>query len=146
MANSTSRKNNAVRRKTKRTIEFNHAMVYTNDLRRSLAFYRDTIGFKLLDMYPDAYARLRSPSGTTTIALHVVEPGQRMDPATGGLRLYFEVQRLSTFCRSLRNKGVLLDQEPKKMPWGWTHAYLRDPDGHEISLYSAGPARLRKHR
>jgi hypothetical protein len=24
------------------------------------------------------------------------------------------------------------------MPWGWRHAYLNDPDGHEISLYWAG--------
>jgi hypothetical protein len=28
------------------------------------------------------------------------------------------------------------------MPWGWTHAYLTDPEGHEISLYSAGEARF----
>ena len=26
---------------------------------------------------------------------------------------------------------------PKDMPWGWRHAYLNDPDGHEISLYWA---------
>jgi hypothetical protein len=30
------------------------------------------------------------------------------------------------------------------MPWGWTHAYLNDPDGHEVSLYWAGVKRLRK--
>jgi hypothetical protein len=34
-------------------------------------------------------------------------------------------------------------QLPKAMPWGWTHAYLNDPDGHEVSLYSAGAKRLR---
>jgi hypothetical protein len=30
------------------------------------------------------------------------------------------------------------------MPWGWRHAYLRDPDGHEVSLYWAGKARFKK--
>jgi len=30
------------------------------------------------------------------------------------------------------------------MPWGWRHAYLNDPDGHEISLYWAGENRMRK--
>ena len=30
------------------------------------------------------------------------------------------------------------------MPWGWRHAYLDDPDGHEISLYWAGPNRMAK--
>jgi hypothetical protein len=23
---------------------------------------------------------------------------------------------------------------PEVMPWGWKHAYLDDPDGHEVSL------------
>jgi hypothetical protein len=27
---------------------------------------------------------------------------------------------------------------------GWTHAYLNDPDGHEVSLYSAGQKRLKR--
>ena len=30
------------------------------------------------------------------------------------------------------------------MPWGWRHAYLNDPDGHEISLYWAGENRMKK--
>jgi hypothetical protein len=30
------------------------------------------------------------------------------------------------------------------MPWGWKHAYLDDPDGHEVSLYWAGAKRLKK--
>ena len=38
--------------------------------------------------------------------------------------------------------GVELDQKPADMPWGWRHAYLRDPDGHRLSLYRAGADRL----
>jgi hypothetical protein len=30
------------------------------------------------------------------------------------------------------------------MPWGWRHAYLNDPDGHEISWYWAGENRMKK--
>ena len=30
------------------------------------------------------------------------------------------------------------------MPWGWKHAYLDDPDGHEISLYWAAGNRMKK--
>jgi hypothetical protein len=41
-------------------------------------------------------------------------------------------------------KGVVFEQMPKDMPWGWRHAYLRDPDGRQISLYSAGAKRLGK--
>jgi len=125
-------------------VEFNHAMIYTTDLARALTFYRDGLGFRVVDNYPGAYARLRSPAGATTIALHMVEAGREMDPRSEGLRLYFEVEGLDAFCAALRKKGVTLDQLPRDMPWGWKHAYLRDPDGHQISLYWAGAARFEK--
>ncbi|MBM3801763.1 MAG: hypothetical protein FJW26_05545 [Acidimicrobiia bacterium] len=125
-------------------LEFNHAMIYTTKLTRSLKFYRDALGFEVVAGYPGAYVRLKSPAGNTTIALHAVEPGQEMQPSAEGLRLYFEVRHLDGFCRALEAKGVKLDQAPQEMPWGWRHAYLRDPDGHEISLYWAGKARFTK--
>jgi catechol 2,3-dioxygenase-like lactoylglutathione lyase family enzyme len=125
-------------------IEFNHAMIYTAGLTRALNFYRDALGFQVVDDYPGAYARMKSPGGGTTIALHVLEEGKSLDPDKEGLRLYFEVEGLDAFCEALKKRGVALDQMPKDMPWGWRHAYLRDPDGHEISLYWAGKARLRR--
>jgi uncharacterized glyoxalase superfamily protein PhnB len=45
---------------------------------------------------------------------------------------------------ALDSAGVKLTQPPKLMPWGWKHAYLDDPDGHEISLYWAGRKRFQK--
>ncbi len=127
-------------------LEFNHAMIYVAQLDRSLAFYRDALGFKVIETYPGAYARLRSPSGTTSIALHVLEKGQGLDPKLEGMRLYFEVKALERFCEGLAAKGVPLEQPPKDMPWGWRHAYLRDPDGHQISLYWAGAKRFKPTR
>jgi catechol 2,3-dioxygenase-like lactoylglutathione lyase family enzyme len=118
-------------------------MIYVTELGRSLAFYRDALGFELIETYPGAYARLKSPSGTTSIALHVLDPGMELDTRRQGMRLYFEIEPLEAFCAGLRAKGVRLKQAPKKMPWGWTHAYLDDPDGHEISLYWAGANRFR---
>ena len=97
----------------------------------------------MIETYPGAYARLRSPHGESTIALHLAEPGH--EPArNGGMRLYFEVKELDKFCQALETAGVKLSQPPKVMPWGWRHAYLDDPDGNEVSLYWAGMKRLRK--
>jgi hydroxymethylpyrimidine/phosphomethylpyrimidine kinase len=140
-------KRKAATRKTRvrsAAVTFNHAMIYTSRLPESLQFYRDVLGFKVIDAYPGAYARMKSPSGTTTIALHALDSGQQMDAKTEGLRLYFEVKGLDALCESLEKKGVRFDQLPKDMPWGWRHAYLHDPDGHEISLYWAGKARFGK--
>lgn len=90
------------------------------------------------------YARLRALGGTSTIALHAAEPGRSNE--SGGVRLYFEVRNLEIFCRRIEAKGAVLSKQPALMPWGWKHAYLDDPDGHEISLYWAGAKRLKKNK
>ena len=129
------------------SLDFNHAMIYTRDVAASLRFYRDLLGFKLIETFEwekrPVYARLKSPQGQATIALHVPEPGQAV-PSSDGMRLYFEVKELEKFCGKLEAAGVVFTKPPKLMPWGWTHAYLHDPDGHEISLYWAGAKRFRK--
>ncbi len=124
-------------------VTFNHAMVYVEDTAAALRFYRDLLGFRLIDEAPGYYARLRSPRGRTTIALHKLEPGQPQGE-NGAIRLYFEARNLDALCRRLAKSGVEFKQMPKRMPWGWRHAYLNDPDGHELSLYWAGAKRLRK--
>lgn len=130
-------------------LDFNHAMVYSRDVAKSLAFYRDRLGFHVIEQMDHeghvVYARLRASKGTNTIALHRIEQGG-MVPGTDGIRLYFEVKGLRKFCDRLQQSGVQFSQLPKLMPWGWEHAYLNDPDGHEVSLYWAGDKRFRKSR
>lgn len=128
-------------------ISFNHAMVYVRDVDRALGFYCDRLGFRLIEEYRHsgqaAYARLRAPRGTSTLALHLVERGQSL-PQKEGIRLYFEVAHLERFCKSLADAGVKFSRMPRVMPWGWKHAYLHDPDGHEVSLYWSGNKRFKK--
>jgi predicted enzyme related to lactoylglutathione lyase len=127
-------------------LTFNHAMIYMKDVGRGLEFYRDWLGFKLIEDFrhegKSVYARLRAPGGDGTIALHQAGPGASV--ASDGVRLYFEVRDLDGFCRSLQKRGFYFTQLPTMMPWGWRHAYLSDPEGHEISLYWAGENRMKK--
>lgn len=127
-------------------LSFNHAMVYVKDVERGLGFYRDLLGFRLIDDFryenKAVYARLRAPGGDGTIALH--QAGPEASVASDGVRLYFEVRELDDFCRKLQQKGFYITKMPSMMPWGWRHAYLNDPDGHEISLYWAGENRMKK--
>lgn len=140
-------KASAAKKQKRPKLSFNHAMIYTRDVARSLHFYGDLLGFKTIEVVQGGpvpvYARLQSPNGTATIALHLAERGQEL-PAFDSMRLYFEVKELDAFCKLLAAEGVEITQMPKPMPWGWTHAYLNDPDGHEVSLYWAGAKRLRK--
>ena len=128
-------------------LTFNHAMLYSRDVTRALHYYVDVLGFKLIDEFRHGgfpvYARIRSPRGNATLALHLLEPGKTL-PEDEGVRLYFEVRNLESFCKKLEAAGITLDQQPKMMPWGWKHAYLSDPDGHELSLYWAGAKRLQR--
>jgi catechol 2,3-dioxygenase-like lactoylglutathione lyase family enzyme len=127
-------------------LSFNHAMVYVKDVQRALDFYRQLLGFKQVDEFryegKPVYARLCAPGGDGTIALHQAGPGASV--ASEGVRLYFEIRDLDNFCRKLQVGGFYITQLPQMMPWGWRHAYLNDPDGHEISLYWAGENRMKK--
>ena len=127
-------------------LTFNHAMVYSANIPRALGFYRDLLGFKVIDEFQHEgmllYARLRAPGGDGTIAIHLAGPGTPL--TSDGVRLYFEIRDVDGFCRKLQAKGFYITQMPRMMPWGWRHAYLNDPDGHEISIYWAGENRMKK--
>ncbi len=123
-------------------LDFNHAMVYVRELAPATHFYADLLGFRLIEEYGGCYARLRSPGSRTTLALHLIQPGET--PASDGIRLYFETKDLDKLCASLEAAGVKFTQLPKLMPWGWKHAYFNDPDGHEVSLYWAGRKRFQR--
>lgn len=127
-------------------LSFNHAMIYLKDVGGGIQFYRNWLGFKLIEDYRhegrSVYARMQAPGGDGTIALHQAGPGASV--ASDGVRLYFEVRELDDFCQKLRKRGFVFTQQPQMMPWGWRHAYLNDPEGHEISLYWAGEQRMQK--
>ena len=123
------------------SVAFNHGMIYVHQVEPALAFY-SALGFRLIAKFP-GYARLRAPRGDATIALHQLDKGMT-SVAAEGIRLYFEVKNLDAFCARLAASGIAFKQMPADMPWGWRHAYLNDPDGHEISLYWAGAKRLRE--
>src|SRR5208282_4238813 len=96
-------------------LTFNHAMIYVKDVDRGTRFYRDLLGFKLIEDFRHegtaVYARLRAPGGDGTIALHVAGPGASL--ASDGVRLYFEIRELDGFCRRLQQKGFYITQLPR---------------------------------
>ena len=56
----------------------NHAVLYVRDIQRSVAFYTDVMGFRVVDMTPDGFrgaAFLQAPDSPTDHALGLFEIG-----------------------------------------------------------------------
>lgn len=68
------------------------------------------------------YARLKPPAGNSTIALHLLAPGETL--ATGGVRLYFETTDLESFCKTLEAKGAKFPKLPKGSGWSRSQRVL----------------------
>lgn len=118
---------------------FNHIIVYTDKIPESVEFYQKVARMKLIYAMDD-YARLYNPKIESSMAIHYRDFGdQRPD---NSIVLYFEMDEVEEHCKQLSEEGVEFKQMAQLMPWGWTHSYLYDPAGHEISLYSSHNTRL----
>jgi catechol 2,3-dioxygenase-like lactoylglutathione lyase family enzyme len=103
------------------------------DVGRSVAFYRDLLGFDELD---SGRGNAVLASGSTRIVLRMADdltPGNRRLT-----HLNLEVDDLDGVYRQLQERGVTFTYAPRVVNRGerlelWAAAF-RDPDGHAINL------------
>jgi catechol 2,3-dioxygenase-like lactoylglutathione lyase family enzyme len=128
----------------------NHAVLYVRDVERSVRFYTDVLGFRVLNMLPDGFrgaAFLQAPGSTNDHDLGLFEIGSdaAASPAGrgGSVGLYhlaWEVDTLGELARIagvLRERGALVGASDH----GSTKAlYARDPDGIEFEVSWLVPA------
>lgn len=119
-------------------MRFNHITLFVSDLERSKAFYR-TLGLVQIVDSPPRYARFRFPDGDATLSVEVLGDAP---PATAHSTLYFECDALDETVAALKSHGLVFQLDPTDMSYLWREAHLRDPDGHELRLYTAGENRL----
>jgi tRNA (Thr-GGU) A37 N-methylase/catechol 2,3-dioxygenase-like lactoylglutathione lyase family enzyme len=116
-------------------MQLNQVTVGSQNLNQARAFYV-SLGLRLI-VETDHYLRFECPDGTSTFSVD-------LDPAVHSdehVTVYFEVDDLDDRCDDLQRAGVSFDHPPRDQPWLWREARLRDPDGHELCLYHAGPNR-----
>jgi catechol-2,3-dioxygenase len=129
----------------------NHAVLYVRDVEKSVAFYRDVLGFKPINMTPEGFkgaAFLQAPASTNDHDLGLFEIGAGAGPsqagrATVGLyHLAWEVDTLAELERlsgRLGEAGALVgasDHSTTKSLYG------KDPDGIEFEIAWIVPAGL----
>ena len=142
-----------------------HTGFTVSDIDRSLAFYRDALGLRLVRRQTGTAPYLAAVTGFEGVRLeiallqpadggsmlellqYVSHPAPPTDRATnrpGNGHLCFKVEDIRAACAELRQRGVTLVSEPIEITAG-AHAggwavYLRDPDGFTIELYQGPPA------
>ncbi len=140
-----------------------HTSYTVSDMKRSLAFYRDLLGFEIIHERPEVtnnYFRkivgfpdsvvhavfMRIPGTTHCLELfeykHPRGTPQNLTPNNpGSSHISYLVDDLQAFYPRLRAAGVefvsepvYLDEGPNKGGWG---LYMKDPDGIIIELFQA---------
>ncbi|MDI9405647.1 MAG: lactoylglutathione lyase [Chitinophagaceae bacterium] len=119
-----------------------HTMLRVGDLDRSLAFYTEVLGMRLL-------RRKEYPSGRFTLAFvgygeesdhSVLElthnwDTDRYDLGDGYGHIALGVDDIQGVCAAIRSKGGRVVREPGPMKHGSTViAFVEDPDGYKVEL------------
>jgi len=123
-----------------------HVVFYVRSLERSLAFYRDLLGFKEVGrIFNDTAAALTA--GRTHHELLLIEVGEAPAPPPGQrLGLYHIGIKVGDSLDELRAAKNELEQAGVKIGGMSDHTvsqslYLHDPDGNEVEVYvDADPA------
>src|SRR2546426_1634255 len=123
-----------------------HVVFYVRDLERSLAFYRDLLGFQEVGRTFGGKAAALT-SGRTHHELLLIEVGEApRAPAGRRLGLYHIGIKIGDSLDELRKAKVELEKAGVAITGMSDHTvsqslYLADPDGNEIELYvDADPA------
>jgi catechol-2,3-dioxygenase len=129
----------------------NHAVLFVSDLKRSVAFYTDVLGFRMINMTPDRFkgaAFLQAPGSTNDHDLGLFEIGAGAGPSTAGrntvglYHLAWELDTLDELERlavKLSEAGALAGSSDH----GTTKSlYAKDPDGIEFEVVWLIPADL----
>jgi len=119
-----------------------HAMIRVGDLDRSIAFYTDVLGMKLLRRrdYPDgrftnAFVGFGSESEQAALELTHNWDIKGYDLGNGFGHVAIEVEDAQAACAEIKRRGGVVTREAGPMKHGTTViAFVQDPDGYKIEL------------
>ena len=108
-------------------------------MNRSLAWYRDVVGFTVDEMY-EQKGELKGASliaGSVRIFLSQDDGAEGREGA--GVGLYcITAQNVDEVAVAIKARGGTLASEPADMPWGVRAFSLADPDGYRVTISSEG--------
>ena len=126
----------------------NHAVLYVRDVERSVAFYTEALGFRVVMEMPGQAAFLQAAGSTNDHDLGLFAIGDRAGASTAGrstVGLYHLAWEVDTLAELQRIRDVLTERGALvgASDHGSTKAlYAQDPDGIEFEVSWLVPAAL----
>ena len=119
-----------------------HTMLRVGDLEKSLAFYSDVLGMKVLRRkdYPEgrftlAFVGYQDEAEGPVLELTHNWDTQEYDLGTGYGHIAIEVDNAYAACDEIRKRGGRVTREAGPMKHGATViAFVEDPNGYKIEL------------
>lgn len=119
-----------------------HTMLRVGDLERSLAFYTEVLGMRLLrrNDYPEgkftlAFVGYGDESATAVLELTCNWGVEKYELGTAFGHVAIEVDDAYAACEEIRRRGGNVVREAGPMKGGTTViAFVQDPDGYKIEL------------
>ena len=114
-------------------------MLFVRDQERSLRFYVDQLGFRLIvdQIIPTGsrWIEVGPPDGSANLALAPLRP--ETDPSTylgRDTNVYFLSEDVIGKYNEWSSRGVKFQTPPQTPPWGGTFVRFEDPDGNSFGL------------
>ena len=123
-----------------------HVVFYVREMKRSLAFYRNLLGFELVGEMKHPLNAVALTSGRTHHEILLIEVGATPPPKKGhrlglyhiGIKMGDSLDELRTVRNELNEAGVLISGMSDHTVS--QSLYLEDPDGNEVELYVDDPS------
>ena len=112
-----------------------------NDLDKSLAWYRDVLGFGIEETWKDdgKVVGVSLRAGDVSFMIGQDDWKKGRDRKKGeGFRIYCETKKnVDDLAKRIEAKGGRLDSGPTDQPWGVRDITVTDPDGFKITIARA---------
>jgi predicted enzyme related to lactoylglutathione lyase len=116
-------------------------MIVVRDMERSVVFYRDVLGLKLL-IHQDNWSQF--DAGNIIIGLHPEGEEVKVSPTTG-MSIGIYVDNIDQTVSEIRRRLAKLAIAPRAEPFGrW--ALLFDPDGYSIQIIEMARTLRAQHK
>ena len=123
-----------------------HVVFYVREMKRSLAFYRNVLGFELVGEMKHPLNAVALTSGRTHHEILLIEVGAAPPPQKGhrlglyhiGIKMGDSLDELQTVRNELNEAGVFISGMSNHTVS--QSLYLEDPDGNEVELYVDDPS------